>query len=229
MNTRTALVFGATGLVGNSLVRQLCDSRRYGTIKVYGRRHSGLECNDIQEEYIVDFSKLVEHADKITGDDLFICLGSTLKKAGSVENMEWTDRDLPAAIAAIASMNTVSRVAVISSVGADPGSRNYYLRIKGEMEKKIMDMIFSTVIIARPSVLLGQRNEKRPGETAGKVLIAVFGIFMVGKLSKYRGIKASDVAKAMIIAISTFTGTEIIESDKLQRISQKQEPPSGAI
>ena len=112
--------------------------------------------------------------------------------------MEEIDRDLPVNIASIASGNSVEKLAVISSLGANPDSSNYYLRIKGEMERGLMKLNFRTLIILRPSMLLGDRNERRTGEEIAKIMIKIIGVFFVGRLSKYKGIEGKKVAIAMV-------------------------------
>jgi len=214
---RIAIVFGATGLVGKALVEELCKSDGYDQIKIFVRGKTDFAAREKVREFITDFNNLPEWSDKITGDDLYICLGTTIKKAGSVARMEEIDRDLPVKIASVASGNSVEKLSVVSSVGANPGSSNSYLRIKGEMERELLKIKFRTLIIMRPSMLLGERNEKRAGETAGKIILKVFGIFLIGKLSRDRGIEAWKVAKAMVISLSEKTGTEILESDVIQK------------
>lgn len=217
MINRTAIVFGATGLVGKALVEELCNSDRYFMIKVFSRAITGFAGRDKIKEFIIDFSNLKDYSEMITGDDLFICLGTTIKKAGSVSRMEEIDRDLPMDIASYALKNSVEKLAVISSIGADPDSSNYYLRIKGEMERGLMKLNFRTLVILRPSILLGTRAEKRTGEAIGKIFIRISGIFLIGKLAKYRGIEGSKVARAMVKAINEKSGTEVLESDAIQR------------
>lgn len=218
MEARTAIVFGATGLVGKALVEELCNSDRYDTVKIFVRRTSGFSGRAKIQEFNIDFNSLKDYSDFITGNDLFICLGTTIKKAGSISRMEKTDRDLPLEIASLASKNSVEKLAVISSIGADPGSSNYYLRIKGEMESGLMKSEFKTILIARPSILLGERAERRRGEEIGKVMLRIAAIFLVGKLAKYRGIEGRDVARAMVRAINDKSGTQILQSDALQSI-----------
>jgi uncharacterized protein YbjT (DUF2867 family) len=219
MDSRTAIVFGATGLIGRSLVEELCYSDDYSLIKIFGRNEKRYSSIEKIREFIIDFKKLPEYSDQITGDDLFICLGTTIKKAGSVEKMEEIDKNIPVRIASIASANRVSRLAVVSSLGADAGSKNYYLRIKGEMEKGVLSMAFRTIAVARPSILFGERNERRYGEEVGKFMMKVFGVFLTGKYLKYRGIEGKTVAKAMVKILKDRTGKEIYESDKLQKIA----------
>jgi len=220
METRTAVVFGATGLIGSSLIEELCISDSYNLIKIFIREKSIHSGKEKIQEFIIDFNKLPDYSELITGNDLFICLGTTIKKAGSVTRMEEIDKDLPVRISSIASVNGASRLAVVSSLGADRGSSNYYLRIKGEMETEILALNYDTIAIVRPSILLGERKEKRPGEEIGKALIKIFGVFLSGKLLKYRGIEGRDVAKAMIRILKEESGKQIYESDRLQKISK---------
>ena len=220
METRTAVVFGATGLIGSSLIEELCISDSYNLIKIFIREKSIHSGKEKIQEFIIDFNKLPDYSELITGNDLFICLGTTIKKAGSVTRMEEIDKDLPVRISSIASVNGASRLAVVSSLGADRGSSNYYLRIKGEMETEILALNYDTIAIVRPSILLGERKEKRPGEEIGKALIKIFGVFLSGKFLKYRGIEGRDVAKAMIRILKEESGKQIYESDRLQKISK---------
>jgi len=219
MESKTAIVFGATGLIGKSLIKELILSEDYLTINVFVRNKTDYSGNGKVKEFVIDFNRLSEYSGLITGDDVYICLGTTIKKAGSVSRMEEIDRDLPVMIGSIASANGVKKLAVVSSLGADSGSSNYYLRIKGEMEKRIMNLNFETIAVARPSLLLGEREEKRTGEVVGKVLAKVFGVFLSGKLLKYKGIEGKAVAKAMIRILKEKEGKEIFESDKLQKLS----------
>jgi uncharacterized protein YbjT (DUF2867 family) len=217
MENKTAIVFGATGLVGNLLLEELIKNGQYSCIRIFVRQSTGLSYPGL-EEIITDFSDIKAEGSRLKGDDLFICLGTTIKKAGSVENMEKIDRDLPIEIANIARLNGIKRVAVVSSIGADKGSRNYYLRIKGEMEAGILDAGIEKVVIVRPSMLMGERKEKRPGEIAGKVVMNVFRPVLSGKLLRFRAIHARDVAKAMILLLDRESDRHIFESDELQRI-----------
>ena len=221
MKKRTAIVFGATGLVGKALVEEICKSDRYGLIKIFVRNPTDFAGREKIQEIATDFNNLKECSDLISGDDLFICLGTTIRKAGSVSRVEEIDRDLPVNLASIASVNSVEKLAVISSLGANPDSSNYYLRIKGEMERGLMNLNFKTLLILRPSILLGARDERRTGEEIGKILLRIIGIFLVGRLSKYMGIEGKTVAIAMVKAINNTTGTEILESDSLHQIGRE--------
>jgi len=217
MGNRIAIVFGATGLVGNLLIEELEKTGNYSSIKILVRQPAEISSPGI-EEIITDFSNIQKMAAVIEGDDLFICLGTTIKKAGSIENMEKVDRDLPIEIALLARRNDVKRISVVSSLGADTNSKNYYLRIKGEMEEGILKAGFEKAVIVRPSMLMGERKEKRPGEMAGKVVMTVIKPVLSGKLLKFRAIHGRDVARAMIILLDRESGKNIFESDELQKI-----------
>jgi uncharacterized protein YbjT (DUF2867 family) len=221
MEGRTALVFGSTGLIGNLLVEELVNSAEYSRVRSFVRQATGVSETKV-EEVVSDFSNPESFSEKITGDDLYICLGTTLKKAGTVKNMEKIDRDLSVNIATIASRNGVKKVAVVSSLGASARSGNYYLRIKGEMEENILKLDFENITIVRPSMLLGERKEKRTGEIVGKVVMTAFKPVLIGKLLKYRAIHGGDVARAMIKLLLRGQGKNIIESDELQRLSAAQ-------
>jgi uncharacterized protein YbjT (DUF2867 family) len=217
MGNRTAIVFGATGLVGNLLLEELGKTGNYSSIKIFVRQSAGISSPDVKE-IITDFSDIQVLGEEIKGDDLFICIGTTIKKAGTVEKMEKIDRDLSVEIALLSRRNGVKRIAVVSSIGADPASKNYYLRIKGEMEQGILAAGFEKTVIVRPSMLMGERKEKRPGEIAGKVVMKVIKPVLSGKLLKYRAIHGRDVARAMIILLDRDSDKNIFESDELLKI-----------
>ncbi len=211
---KTAIVFGATGLVGSELVNHLIRDIRYRAVKVFVRRELDIEHIKVIEN-IVNVEKPEEYKDLIKGDDLFVCLGTTRRKAGSIRKMEEIDRDLPVKIAQAALLNGVKNIAVVSSIGANASSRNYYYRIKGEMEEKISTLDFKRKLIVRPSILLGKRDEFRLFESIGKGFMKTFGFLLTGKNRKYRGIYDEDVAYAMVREINNVNGMEVYESDEI--------------
>jgi uncharacterized protein YbjT (DUF2867 family) len=216
MKRKTALVFGATGLVGTETVRHLLEDEAYEKVVTFVRRDQ-LITHPKLISHRVQISDIESYKELLTGDDLFISLGTTIKKAGSIQAMEIADRDVPAAISVAARGNGVKAVAVVSSIGANVSSRNYYLRIKGEMERAIIGAGFDKTIIVRPSILLGKRAEFRFGEAVGKVFMKTFRFIFSGPLRKYRGIEASDVAASMITLINSQVqpGQVVFESDEL--------------
>ena len=217
---KIALVFGASGLVGKELVRELIDNDSYVSVVIFIRKPLEFKHSKVMEQ-VIDFDRLEENAALLTGDELFICLGTTIKKAGSVSAVEKIDRDLPVTIARLAFNNGVKRVAVVSSLGANPAVRNFYLRIKGEMERGIREIPFEQIVIARPSMLLGDRAEFRFGEAAGKVVMKAVNVLLTGSFRKYRGIEGRAVAKAMIGLMGSGLNDVIYESDVLQKWADK--------
>lgn len=217
---KTAIVFGGSGLVGTCLIKELADSDVYVKVISVGRRTLGFKNKKI-EELVVDFNLLEESLKSIHGDEVYICLGTTIKKAGSVKRMEQIDRDLPIDIAQLMFMAGVNKVAVVSSVGANAQAKNYYLRIKGEMEEGIRNIAFHKVAIVRPSIILGKRSSQRFGESLGKVVMKAIGFLMIGDLRKYRAIHAQTIARSMIKILSSDTASGVVfESDKLQKLGK---------
>lgn len=212
---KTAIVFGATGLIGEYLVRELVKNTAYSKVKVFVRQKTLLEHPKI-EEHIIDFCKIGEYTQLLSGNELFICLGTTIKKAGTYEKMELIDKTYPVEIAGLCERAGVKKMAVVSSIGANIKSRNNYLRIKGMMESEILKIPFVQKAVVRPSVLFGKRKERRIGERTGKFIIKVIGFALVGKLRKYRGIHGQTVARAMISILNKQLKDEIYESDVLQ-------------
>ncbi len=218
MQNRTALVFGATGLVGSFVLEELTNLEIYSKIIVFSRSEITVTSNKIN--LVQDtLESLNNIAGQMKGDDLFCCIGTTIKKAGSREAFKRVDLELPAKIAEQASKNKVKNFVVISSIGADSSSRNFYLRTKGEMEKTVQGYQFEHIIIVRPSLLIGQRKEFRFGETIAKIIAPLANPFLRGKLRKYRSIHARDVARAMI-SFTLFPRKKVtFETDELKEIS----------
>ena len=216
---KTALIFGSGGLIGSYLMQELLDHEKYRRVHAFVRKpllvsHPKLEIHQ------VDFDALEAFSDLIRGDDLYCCLGTTMKKAGSREAFERVDLQYPLKIAEIASRNQVGCFLLVSSIGADIRSANFYLRTKGKVEdgvKKIMPR----VLIFRPSMLLGKRNEFRFGESLGKALVCALQFLFLGKLRKYRGIHAHTVARAMIRLAMEEPEGGIYESDHIQIIGKR--------
>jgi uncharacterized protein YbjT (DUF2867 family) len=194
----TALVVGATGLVGSHCLDVLLESGAYERVIAFTRRPLGREHPRLTET-IVDFAKLAELEPFPVGD-VFCALGTTMAKAGSQYAFLKVDIEYPSIIAERSAAAGAKQFVLVSSVGADPKSGNFYLRVKAELEKAVSARPFESVHIFRTSVLMGSRAEFRLGERLG-VLGARAGEFaMVGKWRKYRPIAASTVAAAMVNA-----------------------------
>lgn len=142
-----------------------------------------------------------------------------MRSAGSKEAFHKVDFTYVVQTAAFASRNGVQQFLVVSSLGANPASRSFYLRVKGEMEDALRKLPFSSLHIFRPSLLLGNRREFRVGERVGLIAMRAVSFAMVGNLKRYRAIEARTVAKAMVAtAKSGFTGFHIHESEQIQEL-----------
>ncbi|MBV7531140.1 NAD(P)H-binding protein [Chitinophaga sp. sic0106] len=217
---KTAIVIGATGLTGTHLVSALLHDGYYTHIRVLVRKH-WFNSRPGLESIIVDYSDEATLRNLIKGDVLFCCIGTTIKKAGSKENFRKVDFDIPVRCARIAHENGVGQFLVMSSIGANLYSRNFYLRTKGQLEAAIEGVGFPSVAIFRPSFLIGQRQEFRLGEWFSKYLIQLFYFLLQGRWKKYRGIKAATVASAMLkVAKKNIPGTAVYESDAIQETGE---------
>ncbi len=215
---KTALVFGPTGAVGKELIKFLIKDQRYEKVLAFSRRV--LEIEDPKLEVILD--TLVDPAkfhEKINGHDLFCCLGTTSKKAGSKENFKKVDLEMPVKLAEIASSNGVPNFIAISSIGAGKTGRGFYLDVKTEMENKLLQYDFKKLSFVRPSLLLSKRDEFRISEDAGKVVNSLFSWAMVGKFEKYKGISTKIVAIAMIEILNLAQPNIVYESNELMEIA----------
>ena len=200
MEMRSAIVVGATGLVGSHLVQLLCESEEYISVKVLTRRKLDYEHEKLVER-IVNFDGLAE-SDFDFAHEVFCCLGTTIKKAGTKEQFEKVDVEYPLTVASLAKKRGIRHFIVISAMGANDKAFAYYSRVKGKLEKELIDLDLPQLSIVRPSLLIGQRKEFRLGEKAGEVALNVRNPLLIGPMKKARSIEASQVALAMkVIAL----------------------------
>jgi len=218
MAQRTAVVLGATGLVGGLLTRKLLDHPDYQKVRVLARKTTGLQHPKL-EEHLVNFDRLEDHSHLFEADDIFCCVGTTMKAAGSREAFRRVDYDIPLQAARIAQMHA-KQFLLVSSVGASPGSSNFYLRTKGEVEKAIFGTTLQTIHVLRPSFLMGERREKRTGESVAKFMSRFLNPLLMGGWKKYRGIRAETVAMAMInLALEDKKGIFVYESHHIEPVA----------
>ncbi len=221
-NNKTAILFGATGLVGGKCLNFLLASPAYAKVLVLGRKSLDVKHEKL-EEHIIDFEKPELYGPLIQGDDLYCCIGTTMKKAGSKTAFKRVDFTYPYSIAEIAVKNRVNQFLLVSAIGADKDALFFYNRVKGELEEEIKRMPFWAVHIFRPSLLLGERNEQRWGESIAQRIGKKIDLLTGGLLTKYRPVEADVVAKAMVIAAQNIDkGVHIYSSEVLQKIAEQE-------
>lgn len=211
---KTALIYGATGLVGKMLTGLLLNHPAYSRIKLLVRRKMDLSHEKL-EQVIFDFN----HPDHsvLYADEVYCSLGTTIKTAGSQQAFFQVDHDYVINIAQIARANGVEKFSFVSSMGADKNSSIFYNKTKGQTEDDLARMEFPTLFIVRPSLLLGDRSEKRLGEQVAKWIMVRLPFLIP---NKYKPIEARQVAYAMIqLMISNKTGLHILESEDLAKLT----------
>ena len=214
---KTALLFGASGLVGSHLLDQLISNNNYSKIKVFVR--SVPEIIDPKIEIIeTDFNNLENHKEDIKGDDSFYCIGTTKQNSSDKNEYKRVELEIPKQIAQIAKANSVNSFVFVSSGYADPKSSGDYLKFKGEVEEELKRLNFPKLGIMRPSFLLGDRKEKRVGEKIGIFVFKLLSPLFLGPLKKMRPIHSEIVAKAMIAIVQNENQQMIFESNEISEI-----------
>lgn len=215
--SRRAVVFGATGLVGARCLEHLLADETWQKVtclvrRPLGRSHARLE------ERVADFDAPME-LERV--DDVFCALGTTMKKAGSRDAFRKVDYEMPLALAQRARTAGAERMTVVSSVGADAASSTFYLRTKGELEAALQSIGFRALHVFRPSYLVGDRAESRPAEAVGIAVTRGIGALLMGGMRKYRAIEADVVARAMVRAAKrSDAGTFVHHYDEIVALAR---------
>lgn len=217
----TVSLIGGTGLVGHELLLILSHLPMISNMKVVTRKPLGRMPARI-ENIILDFDKMSAYKEHLKAEIFICCLGSTIKKAGSQEAFEKVDYDYVMQWAKIAEECNAKKFIVISAMGADADSKIFYNRVKGRMEQDLKKLNIPQIEIFRPSLILGERNEKRTGEDIAQKMAPVMNALLWGPLRKYRAIRHSAIAKAMAVAALNYhEGRFTYESDHIQRIADQ--------
>ena len=215
---KTALLFGASGLVGSHVLSQLISNNSYSKIKLFVR--TTINISDPKIEIIqTDFKNLENHREDIKGDDCFFCIGTTKKNSPDKNEYKRVELEVPKQVAQIAKSNSVNSFVFISSGYADPKSSGDYLKFKGEVEEELKRLNFPNLGIMRPSFLLGDRKEKRIGEKIGIFVFKLLSPLFLGPLKKMKPIQSATVAKAMIAITQNKVSKTIFESDEIADLS----------
>ncbi|MBV6646783.1 MAG: NAD(P)H-binding protein [Cyclobacteriaceae bacterium] len=215
-----AVIAGATGLVGRELVRLVLSSDYYDKITILSRRPLKIKDNRLDTVIVQDFDQLKDYADKFDVEDVYCCLGTTMKKAGSKEVFRKIDFDYPIEMAKLAKTKShFKRFLVVTAVGSNSESCLFYNQVKGQLEDALVAMDLPSLHIFQPSLLIGARDEWRWGEEVAKFFSVVLSFFMVGWHKSLWSIRGSDVAQAMfMVARKGQSGIEKYKPHKMLKL-----------
>ena len=218
MTPRAALLAGASGLVGGHCLRRLLANPVYGSVTILVRRPFPLSHSKLAQ-IVVDFDHFALDPGQDTAEDVYCCLGTTIRKAGSQDAFRRVDFDYPLQLARCSKACGARRFLMVSALGADANSSVFYNRVKGEVEQAVREVGIDRSYFFRPSLLLGERVEFRLGERIGMAVAALIAPLLVGRLRRYRPIEADAVAAAMVYAASCDLPAGVVESDHIAQLS----------
>ena len=214
-----AVVAGASGLIGSYLLDILLAEPQYDEVLALVRKELPIQHKKLVQ-LVIDFDKLDDHAAAVTGHAVFCCLGSTRKKTPDLAEYRKIDHDYPLILARLAKQNGVKHYHLVSAIGANPMSSNFYMKMKGEIEEAIKHTCIECIHIYEPSVLTGDRKESRPMERFIIGLMKVINPLLIDGLKKYRSISARIVAQAMFNqSLKTEEGIFVHPSDKIKLLA----------
>ena len=211
----TALLAGATGLVGGHCLERLLGTARYDSVIVVTRRSLAVSPRPPKlREVVVEFDRLDDVRDRLRADHVFCALGTTIRKAGSRQRFREVDLEYPLRLARLTRAHGASHFSIVSALGASRASLFFYSRVKGEVEAQLRDMDWPSLAIFRPSVIAGERGESRPIERLGEQMLQ-FGP------AHLRPVAAADIAAAMVqVALRSPTGVTVVESREIPRLAR---------
>jgi uncharacterized protein YbjT (DUF2867 family) len=221
MNQKTAIILGATGLTGRLLLSRLIADDSYTSIKLFSRKASGNTSPKIKE-FVGDMLQLEHFKNDFTADEVFCCIGTTSAKTKDRAVYRAIDFGIPLTAAKLAKENDIPSFMVISAMGSNAKSKVFYNRTKGEMEQAVLDQNIPHTYILRPSLIIGERDEMRFGESLAAVLMKLMNVFLNGKAKKYRAIKADCIAAAMVNLAKSLPRMQIVNSDIIQELGEEK-------
>ncbi|WP_430908747.1 NAD(P)H-binding protein [Maribacter sp. 2-571] len=217
---KTAILLGATGLTGGHLLRLLLEDGRYSQIRLFSRRAIGFEHPKLVE-FIGDLKNLASFKKDFAGNVVFCCIGTTKAKTPDKDAYRTIDLGIPVAAAELCKQNGIDTFVVLSALGADSKSAIFYNRVKGEMQDAVQRLGLTKTHIMQPSLIGGDRTEKRTGEWLGKLVMKGLDRLLVGPLKKYRTIHPQTIAKAMVWVANHQVEKQIIKSDEIFEIAAR--------
>lgn len=216
---RTAIVLGATGLTGSYVLNKLLKDERYSLVKVFTRRSLKRSHPKLQE-VVLDLFELRKAHKTFFADEVYCCIGTTKAKTPDLETYKKVDYGIPVTAAKLSKENKISSFLVVSALGANAESRIFYNRTKGEMERDVLQVNIPNTFFFQPSLITGERKEKRPLEFVGKQLMKVANLLLVGPIKKYQSIHPETIAEAMIQVANRGYHKARIESDEIKEIAE---------
>lgn len=215
---KSAIILGATGLTGNILLQKLIEDDRYDSIKLFSRsKIEGLPKKVTQ--FTGNLLKLDQFKADFIADEVFCCIGTTAKKTPNKTLYKQIDYGIPATSAKLSKENNIQTFLVISAMGANKNSNVFYNKTKGEMEHDVLQQHIKNTFILRPSLIGGERKERRILEEIGLVVFKIIQPLFIGPLKKYKIINAQSIAQAMIVLANTKNhNEEIITSEHINKL-----------
>ncbi|GEQ84973.1 oxidoreductase [Patiriisocius marinistellae] len=211
---KTAIILGATGLTGGILLDMLLNDKRFSKIKTFGRSATGKKHPKL-EEHLGDMFKMEDFKDAFKGDVVFCCIGTTKAKTPDKDTYKKIDYGIPVTASKLANKNGIDTFLVISALGANPKSSTFYNKVKGEMERDVLQEGIKNTHFFQPSLIGGEREEQRWGEQMAQIAFKTFS-FLIPK--KYKMIEPKTIAKAMqIVSIEGYNEVRIT-SDEISNI-----------
>jgi len=215
---KTAIILGITGVTGSLLAKHLFDDERFEKVISFHRRPSGLQHPKL-EEHVIDMFELEKHQEAFKADVVFCCVGTTQSKTSDRETYKKIDYGIPLAAAKLCVTNDIKRLIVISALGADPESRVFYNKVKGEMERDVLAKKPKNTYFLEPALLAADREEKRVAEKIGIAAFKVLNPFLIGPLKKFRSIKPKALVKTILyLTFKTYEEARV-PSDEIQKLA----------
>lgn len=213
------IIAGASGLIGSLLLEQLLHHPDFSEVVVLVRNLLSIQHKKLKQ-LIVDFDRLDDYEAEINGHAIFCCLGTTKSKTPNLKEYRKIDHGYPLALAKIGAKNSMQQFHLVSSLGADKNSSFFYTKLKGETEEAIKKVKFDSIHIYQPSLLIGNRQEKRTAEPIITSLAKWIDPLLIGSLKKYRSINAETVAKAMVNqSLKNSSGIFTYPSDQIKKLA----------
>lgn len=212
---KKAIILGATGLTGSHLLELLLEDPNYETVKVFTRRKLP-NIHPKLEEHVIDLLELSNYSDKFTADVVFCCIGTTKAKTPNKVLYRAVDYGIPVEAAKLCKQNGINSFIVISALGANAKSKVFYNRLKGEMERDVLAQQIEHTQLLQPSLIVGDRDEKRMGEDLSKKIMKVIGFLIP---ARYKMIEGKTIAKAMVKMANEPAKETIVPSEKIKEIA----------